>query len=319
MDAGAIRTVQCEMATRLRSLSLTLVTVAVAVAIVLVTVAGVPVTARGAAGISLLFAVLMVTARWFRLRREDSPLGDALTAISLVWIVGLACGAISLMGVRLGRTLVDPGLLALDHSLGFDPIRYSNILGDTQLIWPLRYIYTLSLPMLFIGMLLQAMLGRRLALWRSVAGFAATLLATSLVSIFTPAKGFYVYAATDLVAKMPATAGTYFWKTFDLYHGGGPVVLGLGSIDGVVSFPSFHTIVALMTAALWRGHRLFPVAALWSALVIASAIPLGGHYLADVLGGAAIWLLWVSAERRWERSRPVAVNLPDELKASMAC
>ena len=304
---------------RLRFLALKLVALSILLAAMLIGVAGVPVTAHGAVGASLFLAILMLVARYFRGLREESPLADSFTAISLVWISGLACGAISLMGLRFGRSLLDPQLLAFDRLLGFDPIRYSMILGDAYgIISPLRYIYSLSLPMLFIGMLAQPMFGRRAALWRSVVAFAGSLLATSLISILTPAKGFYLFAPASLVAQMPHTAGTYFWKTFDLYHGGGPVVLSLGSIDGVVSFPSFHTIVALMTAAIWRGHRFFPIAVAWCVLVIASAIPLGGHYLADVVGGALVWLVWTIAESRWERSKTSEGCSTEALAPSMA-
>lgn len=318
MVGVAIDPVEGGLVARLRFLTLVLVAVSILVAALLVALQGVPVTAQGAVGASMFLAVLMVVARYFRGRRDDSPLADAFTAIALVWISGLACGAASLLGVHLGRPLVDPQLLALDRLIGFDAVGYSIALGDSGVIMPLRYIYSLSLPMLFVGMLVQPMLKRRLALWRSAAAFAGTLLATSLISILTPAKGFYLFAPERLVAKMPETAGTYFWETFDLYHGGGQVVLSLGSIDGVVSFPSFHTIVALMTAAIWRGHRLYPLAVLWCALVIASAIPLGGHYLADIIGGAAVWVAWVCLERRWERASPSGRLPRKELTPSIA-
>lgn len=50
--------------------------------------------------------------------------------------------------------------------------------------------------------------------------------------------------------------------------------------------------MALMTAAAWRDdpHLRGPMI-VWNAGVIVSTIPIGGHYVVDLAGGALTWFL----------------------------
>ena len=73
-------------------------------------------------------------------------------------------------------------------------------------------------------------------------------------------------------------------------------------LAGVATFPSFHTALALMTAAAWRDVPRIRVAMFaWQGLVIISTIPIGGHFVVDLIAGAACWgvahVLWRKAQR----------------------
>ena len=78
----------------------------------------------------------------------------------------------------------------------------------------------------------------------------------------------------------------------------------LSKMEGIITFPSFHCVLAVLTAwALWPLRWLGPLAAAFNALVLVSTIPQGGHYLADILSGMAIGLAvlalhYASAARR---------------------
>ena len=75
-----------------------------------------------------------------------------------------------------------------------------------------------------------------------------------------------------------------------------PVLLALraGSLpdgipQGLISFPSYHTTVAiLITAALWRERYLFPAACVLNGVMVISTLSMGGHYLVDVLAGIVV-------------------------------
>ncbi|MET0589353.1 MAG: phosphatase PAP2 family protein [Novosphingobium sp.] len=56
-----------------------------------------------------------------------------------------------------------------------------------------------------------------------------------------------------------------------------------------VCFPSFHTAMALVIVQGFAQSRLRWPAVIWGALTILSTIPMGGHYVTDLLGGMAVW------------------------------
>lgn len=68
---------------------------------------------------------------------------------------------------------------------------------------------------------------------------------------------------------------------------------------GMVSFPSFHTVMAILFTWAHRGiRRTFPVAVALNALMLV-AIPLnGGHYLSDMIGGAVVAAAAILVARR---------------------
>lgn len=59
--------------------------------------------------------------------------------------------------------------------------------------------------------------------------------------------------------------------------------------EGLVTFPSFHTALAVIFAYSMRGIRYIalPVYAL-NAMLILATLPQGGHYLVDVVAGLAV-------------------------------
>jgi membrane-associated phospholipid phosphatase len=83
---------------------------------------------------------------------------------------------------------------------------------------------------------------------------------------------------------------------------GPAAVLDFRKMEGLVTFPSFHTVLAIITAYAFRGFRLLALPALvLNGAVIVSTLPEGGHYLVDVLAGALIAAAGIALVR-WERS-----------------
>jgi membrane-associated phospholipid phosphatase len=75
--------------------------------------------------------------------------------------------------------------------------------------------------------------------------------------------------------------------------------LGTG-ISAIVTFPSFHVIVALVCGvSLWGFRRLRPITGIITAAICVSVITTGWHYATDVIGGIAVVLLSDFITRRW--------------------
>ena len=79
----------------------------------------------------------------------------------------------------------------------------------------------------------------------------------------------------------------------------GPWHFELGAMDGIITMPSYHTVMALLIAYAFRqtGPVGFGMAALNAAMLL--SIPsVGGHYLVDVLAGGAIAFGVVAIQRK---------------------
>src|SRR3546814_12195667 len=89
-----------------------------------------------------------------------------------------------------------------------------------------------------------------------------------------------------------------YLDTFERLRSGALRTLGSESLTGIITFPSFHAAAAVLLG--WGfasfGRLGWPLVAL-NALMFVSAIVGGGHYLVDLIAGAAVALigLWLAA------------------------
>jgi membrane-associated phospholipid phosphatase len=73
---------------------------------------------------------------------------------------------------------------------------------------------------------------------------------------------------------------------------------------GVVCFPSFHVIWAILCAgALWTFRRLRVPVSILALLIVLSTMTTGWHYFSDVLAGIAIAALSIALARLMVTSR----------------
>src|SRR3546814_4330604 len=90
----------------------------------------------------------------------------------------------------------------------------------------------------------------------------------------------------------------HWLDTFERLRSGALRTLGSESLTGIITFPSFHAAAAVLLG--WGfasfGRLGWPLVAL-NALMFVSAIVGGGHYLVDLIAGAAVALigLWLAA------------------------
>ncbi|WP_094194279.1 phosphatase PAP2 family protein [Bradyrhizobium viridifuturi] len=92
-------------------------------------------------------------------------------------------------------------------------------------------------------------------LWQLVFVFALTIVASTMFSVFWPAKGAFVYFDYPLaiLKALPEHAGNYHLAKFEYFRNAAAPELSLSNLQGVVTFPSFHTCLALMT--IFRDDR----------------------------------------------------------------
>jgi hypothetical protein len=299
------QTRQCSSVEALRNASLWLVATSIATAAVMVFALRVPVDPVGTDILAWIVGMALITSKV--LSSRFPRIADGVGALAQAWIGGLASCVVAVLGLRLHMPLRDGSLLALDRVIGFD--------GAAVLAWSLQQphwltsvlsvSYSATVPFVCLSTLLISLIGDRVETWRAAMCFVGSVLTTCLISMVIPAKGMSAWISPELLARLPAQPVRDFWPSFehfsDFYDGVSPT-LRLDSLGAAATFPSFHTIMGLIVVTMWRKRLLMfvPVCS-WLFLMLASTLPFGGHYLIDLIGGAAIWGIWFAISQRIER------------------
>ncbi len=114
-------------------------------------------------------------------------------------------------------------------------------------------------------------------------------LLTSAIFAFLPAQGTCVYFGTP-------TPDHYVPVLSELDRlRRGVAYVSWRDAQGIVTFPSFHTIWAVLLIAAFRGRKLFWPVAILNSLVLLSCVTTGMHYFVDVLGGLIVTVIAIIA------------------------
>jgi membrane-associated phospholipid phosphatase len=137
--------------------------------------------------------------------------------------------------------------------------------------------------LVFAAILVPPFFGQRLASRRYIVAVVTATIFTSVLFALWPACGPWTTESLRPTAEQAAvTARLLALKS------SAPAVLDLQH-TAIVSFPSFHVILAVLSAiALHRVPRVRRWACALAALTSLSTITTGWHYGFDLLGGLAV-------------------------------
>ena len=214
-----------------------------------------------------------------------------LLVYTAAFLVAIGIGGVifSYLSTSLALPFRDAELAAFDRTLGFD---WPAFLAWTDRHWILAKTLTAAyhttanqLVLLFIFLSFTRSVER---LQEFLAILALCSLATGIGMTLLPAEGAYAYYA-PVVQNYASNAGMWHHETVTALRTNAAPVLDFAKMQGLVTFPSFHTVLAIITTYAVRDWRwlLIPVTAL-NVVVVIATITEGGHHLVDILAGALI-------------------------------
>lgn len=213
---------------------------------------------------------------WLLRSRSCQMPADALEALGLVHLQGLAGWALLYPMAVLSGPFADVALSNADHMFGFDySAVYAAFHGNDLLKLAYNSFFWQSVAVIL------ALVALRKDVWRFVSALALALVVTALLYPFAPAEGpmnFY-----HLAPAQPHIA------VIEALRDQGARTITIDMLVGMVSFPSYHTAAAVIFAwAMWPVRLLrWPFIAL-NGMMIFATVPIGDHYLVDVIAGAAV-------------------------------
>jgi membrane-associated phospholipid phosphatase len=206
--------------------------------------------------------------------------------------LSLAAGIFMYMAAAMGWPLGDATLAAIDRALGFDWPSVLRALDHHPLLATiLSRVYHTTGPQIPIVFLVLGFAGRRERLLEYLALIGVSSLFTGAATALVPAVGAHAFfhPARDAFSHFTADAGMWHYEELMRLRSGRPFLYDVTRTQGLVTFPSYHAVLAIITSYAMRGvrHLALPVALL-NAVVVVSTIPEGGHYLIDVLAGIVV-------------------------------
>ncbi len=200
--------------------------------------------------------------------------------------------------IAVGYPFQDRALSHADAAIGFDWMSWAHFLIARPLLLKVTnwsYSSYAWQPLVIIPLL--AILKPRKGNSELFLSLLVAMAVTLIITTFVPAIG-----PADALGFRPAPA---------------PVIRALHTSPtaqtlkymGVVTFPSFHTIMAILFAFACRGIRfLFPAAVCLNVLMLISVPHSGDHYLVDMIAGATVALTAISVVKLCDFNRDAGVQ-----------
>jgi membrane-associated phospholipid phosphatase len=259
----------------------------------------------------VVWGFLLAGAAFYWWRREER-----LSNVFLMVFWGLLLGSLQALPVfiaaRQNAGLHDALLARVDAALGIEVPTVQSLMEQLPALRRfLEIAYNMLLPLMALAIIVPPLCGRM----DRAKEYAVSCLAAALISL----PVFAVFQAVGPWAHYsfpPNDAQARYMRLFFALKAEGWFELEPTISEGLVTFPSFHTILAVLAALALRSTPYLR----WPAGVLASLIALatvttGWHYVADVVGGLLVagvsvavarGYLWLESGRQPAPSRQLA-------------
>jgi membrane-associated phospholipid phosphatase len=253
---------------------------------------------------ALVFPLFGVVGLVYTYVRRDIVVASIADAVSLLAGYTLVAAVFTYVTTIWGadRPFWDARFLAADRALGFDWVGWLTWLNKhPTLARVLEWTYGSVLKQIPILILCLAVMRRHRRLQVVLLSLQLSLIVCALGAYFVPAIGTYEHLGIQEAVHHPDIALTARDLPVAEVHqlrGSAPVV-AMSRIEGVIVFPSFHMVLAIVLAwGFWAVPYLrWPALAL--NLAMAASTPLsGGHYLVDLIAGTVVALTALAAAGR---------------------
>jgi len=271
-----------------------------------------------ARGYALLFAMIVpltAVATFYGSVRRDDALNATLSCASFLIVFPAGCALLSYLLVTIAGPRIDTLLAAADRAIGFN---WPELMGfiakypTADMLLKLAYVSVMPQTVLLIFAL--GFSNNCAELYRLSLALSIGALITLALWTLAPSFGaFSVYTLPDAVAgKLGLVLGFDYGRVLVKMLSDGPGFISPAELRGIVGFPSYHTLQALVLAWYARSLKVWRWPAIVLNLGVLAAIPIqGGHHLVDAFGGATVTIISISLAG-WIVSSAMAMAAPTE-------
>lgn len=242
----------------------------------------------------------------------------ALEGIALFILTLLSLRTMDYLSKGTSVPLADAWLARAELMLGFSWRGYFDLIrGMPQLHWLMMSAYEFLNSAIALVLLAFALTGRHERVKTLVEAAILCAVGSLVGGALFPAIGAAAHWVPDYAnpatwAGYPRMPGVYFVEQIERVRRlDAPMLIGGEQLTGLVSMPSLHTALAVVMIVVARRTWIFWPALAYGTVMIAATPIWGGHYLPDVIAGAAMAIGAVALVERFppavRRDRPDAL------------
>jgi membrane-associated phospholipid phosphatase len=250
-------------------------------------------------GLNLVsFFLPLGSSIWYCRWAKHQRLTQATSMFGWAVAVGVFTPALVFMAARSAMPLRDRFLASCDQAIGLETPTVLNFVGRYHWMNKTFWWSYSSLPVLIaLSAILPLVFGKFQAAREYLISVSFAILTGAALFALVPAVGpWSVYPMKQTPMQTWCGHMVLTLRLNGLYN-------IVGNDAGFVSFPSFHVVLALLSAvclgSAWRAVRV-PVGVL-AGLICVSTITTGWHYVTDVVGGLVLTILAIAAARMFRR------------------
>lgn len=254
----------------------------------------------------LFIAVGQIYRRW----RDSERIALTMHAIGLFILFSIVGSLFNVLLLPRPTAPIDATLVQIDAWLGYSWPALCAWVADYPLLNAvLRFAYQLTLAQLFVAFVLLGMSLDRRRLHAGALAMVIAAIAVIFCWAMFPSGGASAYWTLDPEIDRivrPVVNSEYGALLYRLYEDGVRNIDSL-QVTGLIGFPSFHTVMGLISLIVVWPYRAFRITLLVVNSMLAPAILIhGGHNLVDVFGGAIIslatWRVGLAVFDAYERA-----------------
>jgi hypothetical protein len=237
----------------------------------------------------------LALGQFYRHVRRNQSIAATATAAGLFILFTIVGSIFNYLLLPIAREPVDVALAHFDALFGFDWPRFVEWASHYPRIgMALQAVYATSLPQLLFVIFVLGFSGRlRLLQHFLLTGVIGALLAIICWSFFPSFGASSIYSLPQAVTDaVPLAVGPEYGAELIELGRNGMSYISPKNVLGVIGFPSFHTVMAAMSAVfMMRIRWVGPFFLVLNAVMMPAIVIQGGHNLADVIGGLAVFAM----------------------------
>ena len=258
--------------------------------------------------LGLLAALLLAGSHFYRTLRPDPRLAAMLFGAGFLCVFSSEASLLNYLLLTKAGTRIDMALANLDRAMGFYWPAAMRWMGHHPGLSSAAFIaYSSMLPQVALSTIVLAGIEAD-RVYRFCLALALSALLCIAIWVFAPSFGaFSVYPLPNAPSGL-ALDSAYAQELVRLLHEG-PGLISPRNAKGLIGFPSYHAVLALLVIWYLRDVKVlrWPVLALNLAVLLATPVQ-GGHHLTDVLASFPVTAMAVFAAARLAAKPMDAVN-----------